>query len=173
MVKQEHLTPDDLLLFMDHEMTASASSQAESHLLVCEECQAKLRILEKGDAVYREYYDQILQPALPVPPWVPLKPRPKTTTFLRPAFLWPAAVALACGLALWVQSRPQDRLPQAQEVLSEAASAPEDSNGRLVLTSGTARMYRPGFLSMQAIPTPVFATSKRSLFRRTTVGRSL
>jgi hypothetical protein len=54
---ERHLTREELLLFLDEEMNAKASMQAETHLARCGECSTALEEIEAAlkqvDAVYR------------------------------------------------------------------------------------------------------------------------
>ena len=52
MNKTEHLTVDDLILFMDREVDGGSSAKVEQHLLNCTDCAKRLRSLKSGSDAY-------------------------------------------------------------------------------------------------------------------------
>jgi anti-sigma factor RsiW len=68
MNKTEHLTQDDLILFMDGEIAAKEEQAAvQKHLLGCSDCAQRLGRLKSGSGAYEQYREQVLDPALQVP----------------------------------------------------------------------------------------------------------
>ncbi len=145
MNKTTHLTVDDLILFMDRELDGGAAAAAEQHLLHCGDCVKRLRSLKNGSNAYAEYREQVLEPALAVPTrgWADFHQISKERQRLR---LWGWGVACAFALALVFVFLRVPKQPNAQEVLTRAAAAPEQATGSLLLTSGGERLFRPAVL---------------------------
>ncbi len=146
MNKIEHLTVDDLILFMDRELEANAAANAGQHLLNCSECAKRLRSLKNGSDAYGKYCEQVLEPALHVPTagWARLSRQFNKEKRHRWGVGW--AVACTCGLALAFAYLELPKQPNAQEVLTRAAAAPEEPTGSLLLTTGDERLFRPAVL---------------------------
>jgi len=144
--KTEHLTVDDLILFMDREVDGGSSAKVEQHLLNCTDCAKRLRSLKSGSDAYVEYRDEVLEPALHVPTvgWARLGQQFNKEK--RQRWGWGWAVACACGLGLAFVYLQLPKQPNAQEVLTQAAAVPEQATGSLVLTSGNERLFRPAVL---------------------------
>ena len=146
MNKTEHLSVDELILFLDRELDTDVAANAEQHLLACPDCAQRLRSLKKGSQAYVQYREQVLEPALQVPTrgWARLGPKLKTEKRYR--WGWFGAVACACGLALAVAYYFLPNQPDAQEVLTRAEAVPEQRAGSLLLTTGNERLVRPALL---------------------------
>ena len=141
-----HLSIDDLILFMDRELPQEAAASAQQHLLVCGDCAQQLRGLKNGSNAYAQYREQVLEPALQVPTtgWARLSQQRIKEKRHRWGLGW--AVACACGLVLAFAYLQMSKQPSAQEVLTRAEAAPEQATGSLMLTTGTDRLFRPAVL---------------------------
>ncbi len=149
--QQAHLSEDDLILFMDRELSANGTAQAEQHLMQCGDCAQRLMRLKAGSEAYAQYRETVLTPALPVPEtgWARLSQ--EVIKEKRRRWGWGWAVACACGLALAISYFLASGQPSAQEVLSRAeAAAPVPATASLLLTTGHERLFRPAVLESGA-----------------------
>jgi hypothetical protein len=147
MNKTEHLTQDDLILFMDGEIAAKEEQAAvQKHLLGCSDCAQRLGRLKSGSGAYEQYREQVLDPALQVPTsgWARLSHRSELKERRRWGFVW--AAACACGLALAIVHWRAPGQPNAQELLTRAEEATEPARATLLLTTGKSRLIRPALL---------------------------
>jgi len=160
---QTHLSEDDLILFMDRELSATAAANAEQHLMQCGDCSQRLKRLKAGSAAYAQYREAVLKPTLPVPEtgWARLSQ--EVIKEKRRRWGWGWAAACACGLALAIAYFLVSEQPSAQQVLSRAEAAePVPATARLLLTTGHERLYRPAVL--ESGPSEVRFQHVRALF---------
>ena len=141
-----HLSMDELILFMDRELPQEAAASAQQHLLACADCAQQLLRLKNGSNAYAQYREQVLEPALQVPTtgWARLSQERIKEKRHRWGLGW--AVACACGLILAFAYWQMSKQPSAQEVLTRAEAAPEQATGSLLLSTGTDRLFRPAVL---------------------------
>ena len=144
---EQHLTQDDLILFLDRELATDAAALAEQHLMGCAECAKSLGSLKQGSDAYAQYREIVLEPALHVPAtgWARLSQEVGKEKRRRLGWVW--AAACACGLALAFVYVRMPEQPTAQEVLTRAeASEPVPATASLLLTTGKERLFRPAVL---------------------------
>ncbi len=147
MNNEEHLTQDDLILFLDRELDSQSAAQAKQHLLNCSDCAKRLTGLKQGSDAYAQYRATVIEPSLPVPETGWIRLGQKVRKEKRRRWGWGWAAACACGLALaFVYWRASEQ-PAAQEVLTRAESAaPVPATASLLLTTGNERFFRPAVL---------------------------
>jgi hypothetical protein len=145
MAKQIHLSDDDLLLFMDRELGLAAWSAAEKHLLTCRDCAQRLQRLQTGSEAYRQYREQVLNPALQAPAsgWQPLPFAKAAKKSAAMPVWWAAAAVFACTLIIVSIHWFQQREPSAQQILTRASVIDQSPQGSLVFSSAKYRFLRP------------------------------
>jgi hypothetical protein len=145
-----HLSENDLLLFMDRELAPPARSAAEKHLFTCHDCAQRLQSLQNGSEAYRQYREQVLNPALQVPAAPVTEPRASASGFASSnmPIWWAAAAVFACALIIasmhWASMHwLQQREPTAQQLLTRASVIHQSPQASLLFTSAKYRFSRP------------------------------
>jgi hypothetical protein len=144
MANQIHLSDDDLLLFMDSELAPPARSAADKHLLACRDCAQRLQRLQTGSEAYRQYREQVLNPALQIPAtnWQPLLAQARKKSPNMPLW-WAAAAVFACALIIASTHWLQRSEPGVQQLLTRASLARQSPQASLLFTSAKYHFSRP------------------------------
>jgi hypothetical protein len=145
MANQIHLSEDDLLLFMDGELGPPARSAAEKHLHTCRDCAQRLQRLQTGSDAYRQYREQVLNPALqaPLADWPSLRVSQAAKKSSNMPIGWAAAAVFACTLIIAAVHWFQQLEPTAEQLLTRASVIDELPQESLLFTSAKYRFSRP------------------------------
>jgi len=85
-----HLTQEQLLRYLDGELSQSAARNAQSHLRACCSCQAEVDRLKEQIAAILEAQATVIGPSLPPPPspWPRLEPRLEKASRRKHPSIW-------------------------------------------------------------------------------------
>jgi hypothetical protein len=139
----DHLTHEQLLRYLDGELSKRSMRLAAAHIRSCWACGTELERLKEDIGVIIDAQNQVLFPSIPPPsrPWPGLEAkllaagaaapfswrrlRPSLPGFRRPALAIATFVAAACiAILLWQQPpRPTEPAVSAQEVLRLVSQA--------------------------------------------------
>jgi len=139
----DHLSPEELLLFLDGELPKRHRSAAELHIRSCWSCTTGLERLKADIGLIVDAHDQVVSPAVPPPPspWLPVQALASAASkrrrgfwsrrFFRRRTVWTTSALAAAALAIfmvWVAPTPASakavfrRLVENDQKLMSASS---------------------------------------------------
>lgn len=141
MSEPQHLSEDELILFMDREIALDEVAAAERHLFKCRDCSERLRRLTLASNAYQDFQNEVLEPLLDVSVQGWDRPFKRSNRWM----IWVVAASL-CVLVFAVAYLSKSGEPGAEQVLTRAEAADYRNTGTIVIATDKYRLIRPAVL---------------------------